>query len=215
MHPVRSSADGDWLEMQKHWKLTWQGGHGILPSSFVPVGPFIGLLGEIHDTHTPRYFSRIGGELTPVMADKLVNFYFALRDGDVKSDKFPVYSYAAKDMIGKLTEGPKDLKYNLGLRSTILKAFGPRPAEETTKAAVEFSRFTTDDQIKKILKQYNKAVLNGDGKAIRKLFHLYPGIIYDRGTGGAKRLRERLTTTREERDIRRRKKQRRRRATLE
>ena len=208
METAMALSEADWLEAEKHWKLTTQGGHGILPSSIVPFGPFMGLIGELHDMRSPQYLSRIGGELTPVMADKFVNFYFALRDGDAKTNKFPVYAYEAKDMIGKITGGPKDLKYTLGLKETIIKAFGPRPAAETAAQAREYARFVTDDQIKKIVKQFDKALHKGDSKAVERLFRLYPGIVFDRGTGGARRVEEKLTRTREERDASRLKRQR-------
>lgn len=207
METVMALSEADWLEAEKHWKLTTQGGHGILPSSIVPFGPFMGLMGELHDMRSPQYLSRIGGELTPVMANKFVDFYYALRDGDAKTNKFPVYSYEAKDMVGKITDGPKDLKYTLGLKETILRAFGPRPAAETAVQAREYARFVTDDQIKKIVKQFDKALHKGDSKAIDRLFRLYPGIVFDRGTGGARRVESKLTQTREERDARRLKRQ--------
>ena len=211
---ISSMTKGDWLDAEKHWKLARQGGHGILPSSVVPAGPFMSLLGQIYDTHSPRYFSRIGGELTPVMANKMVDFHFALKGGNMKTNEFPMYSYAAKDMLGKLAEGPKDMKYKLTLKSLILRTFGPRPTEETVVRAAEYSRFVTDDQILKILRKYDRAVLDGDSKGIEKLFNLYPGIVYDRGTGGALRRQERLTKTRAERDVRRLKRHRQR-ASLE
>ena len=205
LEAVTSATEGDWEKATKHWKLSAQGGTGILPREVIMTGPAVNLLMQIKDSHSPDRLGRIANELSPPLANKLVDFYYALKHGDSKNDEFPIYGYESKDPIKKALEGPSDLKYTLSLYGVILRTFGPRPSEETEIQRKEFARLLTSQEITSILNKYDKALSTGDTDKLTELFNLYPGIVYDRGTGALKRRAMDLTLTREQRSLFKRK----------
>lgn len=205
LEAVTSASEGDWEKATKHWKLSKQGGTGILPREVIMTGPAINLLIQIKDTHSPDWLGRVGYELSPTIANKAIDFYYGLKHGDAKNDEFPIYAYASKDPIRRAAEGPKDLKYTLGLYSLILRTFGPRPTEETEIQRKEFARLLTTQEITSILHKYDKALISGNTDKMTELFNLYPGVIFDRGTGALKRRTIDLKLTREQRSLFKRK----------
>lgn len=205
LESVTSATEGDWEKATKHWKLSAQGGTGILPREVVMTGPAVNLLMQIKDTHSPDWLGRIGNELSPPLANKAIDLYYGLKHGNAKDDEFPIYAYDSRDPLKKAMEGPRDLKYTLSLYSLILRTFGPRPSEETEIQRKEFARLLTSQEITSILSKYDKALMSGNTDKMTELFNLYPGVIYDRGTGALKRRAMDLQLTREQRSLFKRK----------
>lgn len=191
---LSSASQGEWEEMEKHWKLAWAGGSGILPETVVPLGPAMNLLKVIGSQEEGKV-NKIIKELTPVQAIKVKDFYYAMKYSE--EGQYPVFKYDS-------LLNPIEKKYELGLKDTILKAFGPKPSAETELQRREYSVLLNEKEIQKILIKFNRAIVNGASGEVSRLFNQYPGVIgmkKDLGGGVLNEIQKRTLTAEERRQM--------------
>jgi len=163
---IRDVPDEDWRGFFRHLKVAASEGGGLLPSGLGPTAS--GLLKVIEGAQKGVGMQALGKELTPILVDRTVQAYKAVIKRNNKN-MYPMYSKNG------------DLMYYLTGKQLLMRSVGPKSYTETEKYTGWKEDQLLDQDLKSILRDTTRAIVDGDNKKANMLINKYGVIPSEQG----------------------------------